>query len=307
VDEEYPLVLNTGRIRDQWHTMTRSGGVPRLMSHAPEPFVDMHAADALSFGVREGALVRVVTRWGRFIARARSSGQMLRGAIFVPIHWSDNSASEARAGALVNPSVDPISGEPEFKYTPARMEPFVVNWYGFVLTRRGLDTGGLAWWSRAQMDQCLRYEIAGRDVPGDWQRWARNLLRVPKGDDFMDYEDASIGKYRAAHVEDDKLVGCLCIGPQPELPSRTALVELFQRPRISTEDRGLLLGGRVVTNSDVTVCACFGVSRGAIEQAIGRGCEDTVSLGKALKAGTNCGSCVPELRQLLERRAALPA
>ena len=133
-------MLNTGRIRDQWHTMTRTGRSPRLAAHLPEPFVDMHAADALRFGLaRDGALVRVVTRWGRMVARLRTSGEIARGSIFVPIHWSGPNASDARVGALVGPAVDPISGEPEFKNTPARVEPFVVNWYGFALTRGSLS------------------------------------------------------------------------------------------------------------------------------------------------------------------------
>ena len=134
-DEEFPLVLNTGRIRDQWHTMTRTGYAPRLTSHLPEPYVDMHAQDALLAGTRDGGLVRVVTRWGSIIVRLRISGEMPRGMIFVPIHWNGTFSSDARVGALVNPVVDPVSGEPEFKHTPARVLPFVVGWQGFVLAR----------------------------------------------------------------------------------------------------------------------------------------------------------------------------
>ena len=94
----------------------------------PEPYVDMHAQDALLSGAREGELVRVATRWGSLIARLRISGEMPRGMMFVPIHWSGEFSSDARVGALVNPIVDPISGEPELKHTPARVTPFVVSW-----------------------------------------------------------------------------------------------------------------------------------------------------------------------------------
>ena len=69
------------------------------------------------------------------VARLRISGEMPRGMIFVPIHWSGEFSSDARVGALVNPVVDPISGEPEFKHTPARVTPFVVSWHGFILSR----------------------------------------------------------------------------------------------------------------------------------------------------------------------------
>ena len=135
-DDEFPLVLNTGRIRDQWHTMTRSGKSARLMAHLPEPYVDMHAQDALLAGLRVGEFVRVTTHWGSMTARLCSSGELPRRMIFVPIHWSDALSAGARVGALVNPTVDAVSGEPEFKHTPARVDAFVVSWQGFVLSRR---------------------------------------------------------------------------------------------------------------------------------------------------------------------------
>jgi assimilatory nitrate reductase catalytic subunit len=304
LDQEYPLVLNTGRIRDQWHSMTRTGRSARLGAHLPEPFVDMHAADALSFGVRDGCLVRVITRWGRMVGRLRTSGEMARGAIFAPIHWSDCNASDARIGSLTSPAVDPVSGEPEFKFTPARVEPFVATWYGFVLSRREITAQPLSWWSRTTIEEGCRYEVAGRSVPANWPRWARRLLLDDRDSDWIDYEDGSVGKYRAASIRDDRLEACVCIGPQPELPSRTALLPLFKKARLDASDRAALLGGRALSSGgrDATVCACLGVSRGAIENAIAQGCRDAGAIGRKLKAGTNCGSCVPEIRRLLELR-----
>ncbi len=301
LDPEYPLVLNTGRVRDQWHTMTRSGRAPRLVLHRPEPFVDLHAADALSFGLQQGGLVRVVTRWGRMVARLRTSGEVSRGSLFVPIHWSDENCSDARVGALVNPSVDPISGEPEFKSTPARVEAFVVNWYGFVLTRNPVSVEHLSWWARADVGSCRRYEIAGRSVPGSWPRWARSLLGAPDAEDWLDYQDAGSGTYRAALLDEGRLESCVFVGPRPGLPPRTWLESLFERPTLSAPERRALLTGRPLSpelDAGATICACHGVGRHAIERAIAQGCRDAESIGRLLKAGTNCGSCIPELRRM---------
>jgi assimilatory nitrate reductase catalytic subunit len=306
-DEEYPLVLNTGRIRDQWHSMTRTGRSPRLGSHLPEPFVDMHPADALSFGLGAGALVRVSTRWGRMVARLRTSGEIARRTIFVPIHWNGATASDARVGALVNPAVDAISGEPEFKFTPARVEPFVVSWHGFILTRRPLATEGFSWWASAAGQDFQRYEIAGRRVPGDWSSWASDLLGVAAGADWLEYTDPSAGTYRAIHLEDERLESCLFIGARPELPSRSWLASLFAKTGLSALERATLLSGRPANpaaDTGATVCACFNVGRNAIDVAILAGCRDTPALGARLKAGTNCGSCVPELRRMIAARAA---
>jgi assimilatory nitrate reductase catalytic subunit len=302
LDQEYPLVLNTGRIRDQWHTMTRSGRSPRLASHLVEPFVDMHAADALCFGVGAGTLVRVVTRWGSMVVRLRTSGEIARGSIFVPIHWSGPNASDARVGRCVGPGVDPVSGEPEFKTTPARVEPFVVNWYGFALTRSALSVATLSWWACAEGGQFRRYEIAGRSVPQNWSAWARSLVRAESSADWIDYEDVHRGTYRAASLRDDRLEACLFVGPRPLLLSRSWLASLFDKSRLSANERASVLMSRPqdpCLDTGVTVCACFGVGRNSIEGAIADGCHDLSSIGKRLKAGTNCGSCVPELRELI--------
>src|ERR1017187_2494737 len=98
---------------------------------------------------------------------------------FVPIHWSDSNASDARVGALVNPAVDPISGEPEFKHTPARVVPFVVAWQGFALSRKPLLVRDATAWSLTPNADCLRYELAGRRVFGNWspERFDHHAVR----------------------------------------------------------------------------------------------------------------------------------
>jgi assimilatory nitrate reductase catalytic subunit len=304
------LLLNTGRIRDQWHSMARSGRSARLASHLPEPFVDMHPADAACFGLGEGALVRVTTRWGGVVVRLRVSGEIARGSIFVPIHWSTPNASNARIGALMSPAVDPVSGEPEFKCTPARVEPFVVSWYGFALTRRRLTVDRFSWWACAEGGQFQRYEIAGRRVPRDWSQWAQSLFGADPTADWIEYDDASAGTYRAVHLEEEKLQSCLFIAPRPVRLSRSWLSALFDMPRISAADRACLLAGTPAdgaADSGATVCACFNVGRTAIAKVVAQGCHDPGSIGKQLKAGTQCGSCVPELRRIIADALATPA
>ncbi len=308
-DEEYPLILNTGRIRDQWHSMTRSGLAPRLGSHLPEPYIDMHAADALSFGLRQGTLVRATTRWGSLVARLRTSGEVARGSIFVPIHWSDQWASDARVGALVNPAADPISGEPEFKHTPARVEPFLVAWYGFALSRGQIPMDNVSWWVRVQGLHFTRYEMAGRNVPGSWEGWVRRFwLNSPDAAEWIEYEDRAAGIYRVALLRNERLEACVFISPRPDLPERGWLAGLFSAARITVQSRASLLSGRArdpAADTGATVCACFGVGRNAIKAAIADGCRDTRAVGERLKAGTNCGSCVPEIRRLIAETAAV--
>jgi assimilatory nitrate reductase catalytic subunit len=303
-DEEYPFVLNTGRVRDQWHTMTRTGKAPRLLSHLSEPYVDLHPQDALLTGLQTGELARVSSRWGSLVARLRTSGEITRGTVFVPIHWSDQFSSDARVGALVNPVVDPVSGEPEFKHTPVRVEPFRVVWHGFVLTREKPALLDVTWWTAITGEQVQRYEIAGRSMPEDWSAWARQLLGAERTDaDYLDYHDQATGAYRGAYVVEDRLTACIFLSPRPQLPPRAWISSLFTKDRLSDSDRFALLAGvtpATAVDTGPVVCSCFGVGRNTICDSISRHQLTTsAEVGVRLKAGTNCGSCLPEIRALL--------
>ncbi len=306
-DEKFPWILNTGRIRDQWHTMSRTGLAPTLSSHLPEPFVDMHPQDALLSGIQHDSLVRLSSAWGSLVVRARCSDSMRRGQLFVPIHWNDQNASDARVGALVNPLVDPVSGEPAFKQTPVHAEPFYVDWHGVVFSRSALNLKKVAWWCQVQTPEALRYELGGRksvihstdgidqiiggastyDISGDW----------------LEYSDQSSGMYHAVYVHHGRLEFCLYIAPRDRLPDRNWLSDLFQKPRLGSRDRMALLAGNPLgegVDSGPLVCSCFRVGRKTILNTIR---EQRLSTPQevtgCLKAGGNCGSCVPEIRQLI--------
>jgi len=314
-DADYPLVLNTGRLRDQWHTMTRTGQSARLMAHSPEPFVDMHPEDSKAAGVRVGEFVRISTRWGSMVARLRSSGAMPRRMVFIPMHWNDTVSSAARVGALVNPVVDPVSGEPESKHTPARVTAFEVAWQGFALSRTPLTLEDTTYWSRTLGDGFQRYEMAGRRVRGDWSPWARRLLSAgapgttgatgaPSDDgDWIEYVDRATGVYRAALLIDDRLQGCVFLSPRPDLPPRSWVSSLFAKDTLASADRsGLLMGRPIDAAADVgpVICSCFNVGRNTLTKAIRDFSLDSpLAIGKRLRAGTNCGSCIPELKSLL--------
>ncbi len=312
-DDDWPLILNTGRLRDQWHTMTRTGRSARLSGHRPEPQVDVHPHDALLRGVQDGRLAQVSTRWGSCVVRVRTTTEQPRRQIFMPIHWTGQNASDARVGSIVNPVVDPVSSEPEFKHTPARIEAFHVGWYGFILSRAPLPmatTDAAVWWTSIRGEQFLRYEIAGREQIAEWSVWARGQLGIAGDADWIEASDVAEQQYRAAHLVDDRIAACLFVSPRAEdLPAREWLSGLFIKDRIDDLDRvGLMVGQPAEAGADPgpQVCSCFGVGRNAICAAIREGAHSAEALGAKLRCGTNCGSCIPELKTLIgQTRAAL--
>ena len=303
--EAYPLVLNTGRIRDQWHTMTRTGKSPRLSTHISEAFVQIHPEDATSRQIENNQLVTLSSAWGSATVRAQVTRDIRPGMLFMPMHWNDQFAASARADALVNPDRDPVSGQPEFKNTPVNIAPSRQAWYGFLLSRRRFDMASQNYWSLSRGYGLWRYEMAGTEIPDDWASHARNILCAGDHDvAWMEYHDRAAQHYRAARMVGDRLESCIFIGPHHELPSRDWLMALFEKQALNDQEKAFLLSGRPGDNKEdagASVCACFGVGRNTIIHAIEE--QQLVSvdaIGKALQAGTNCGSCIPELQALLE-------
>lgn len=123
VSGEYPLILTTGRIRDQWHTMTRTGKVSRLRQHISESFVEIHPADAAICFIKDGNLVNVKSEHGNVRLKAKISGDVKEGVIFIPMHWGKYLGSDlVRVNNLTSSNVDARSKEPDFKFNPVKVE-----------------------------------------------------------------------------------------------------------------------------------------------------------------------------------------
>jgi assimilatory nitrate reductase catalytic subunit len=309
LDETYPLVLNTGRIRDQWHTMTRTARSPRLNQHISEPCAEIHPSDAARFGIQGGALCRLQSRWGEALARAKISQDQRPGSVFLPMHWSDRYAKRALANALVNPAADPISGEPESKHTPVRIEPYRPAWHGFLISREPQSVPDASWRVSVRGDDYWLYELAGETVPDHWPNWARRTLAGHReGDEWLDFADPGAGRYRCALLRQGRLMSCLFVSPNHELPPRNWLTGLFAESALPARSRVSLLAGRPASVDDDQgriVCACFGIGLNTLTRAIRQhGYTTPEQIGAALRAGTNCGSCVPELKTLLAETGA---
>ena len=299
--EDLPFILNTGRIRDQWHTMTRTGKTARLLAHIGEPFLAMHPADLIQQGLVAGDLARVHNSRGAMLARLTAAPEQRRGEVFAPIHWNGCFSGQARVDALVNAITDPISGQPEFKHAPVAVTAWPATWQGFILARQPLDTLDAGYWTRVPGKACWRHELAGLETQNPWP--ARLRSSHAGGGDWIELKDPAVGRYRAALLQDGRLeLACFFETEAGALPPRHWLEALFEKPDLGREERLSLLAGQpgpAAPDAGAIVCACFGVGERALKQAIAQGADSVEALGIRLKAGTNCGSCLPELKALL--------
>ena len=124
-DANFPLILNTGRIRDQWHTRTKTGKVKRLLTHIPQPYLEMNKVDAYVRKLRDGDIAVVKSRRGHVQVKVKINYDIREQVVFLPMHWGKVLNSDfGRANNLTNNLIDPVSKEPDFKYCAVQVEKF---------------------------------------------------------------------------------------------------------------------------------------------------------------------------------------
>jgi assimilatory nitrate reductase catalytic subunit len=297
-DPAFPLRLNTGRYRDQWHTMTRTGLSPKLSQHRPEPLLEVHPADAAAQSLTDGGLARIVTPQGEAVFRVAFSPGQRQGDIFVPMHWTDVMAGAGRSNRLPGQGADPVSGQPGFKNSAARIEAVTPEWRAFLVTRAIIQPDGLLYWTRARVEGGWRYELAG-----DGMIDADALL--PAGE-RLEVADHTRGMRRIA-IRDDAggLAAALFVTRSGKLPQRDwAAAQLGMAEASGAE----LLAGRPSTpapDRGPIVCVCHGVGERDIIAAACAGAATVEAIGKSTCAGTNCGSCRPAITRLLSAALTL--
>ncbi|MFP5468734.1 MAG: molybdopterin dinucleotide binding domain-containing protein, partial [Alphaproteobacteria bacterium] len=275
----------------------------KLARHSPEPYVEIGAADAARYGVTEQGLAHVQTALGKTVLRVRINDDQRLGMMFAPIHWNDQFASEGVISSLIPPVTDPVSGQPEFKCTPASIRPANFRWSGLLLSRRNISLEQTGYWSRRAGDGCHIYRLAGNDDPAHADVWARKSFSAVLANSNVEYQDRGRGLYRTAHIGENGIEACLFIGPGNILPDSEWLESLFSATAMSADVRAAILHGRPagrVCGNGPMVCACYNVGQNTITNAIiTRGLETVAAVGAAVQAGTNCGSCRPEIQALL--------
>ncbi|MBL0925891.1 MAG: molybdopterin-dependent oxidoreductase [Sphingomonadaceae bacterium] len=294
-DACYALRLNSGRYRDQWHTMTRTGLSPKLSQHRREPLVEVHPDMIARFGLDSGGLAEVKTARGKSIYRVLANSGQRRMDLFVPMHWTDQLSSGGRTGLLPTQDRDPFSGQPGFKNTPATIRPWQPEWRGFLITTGAAPRPDCSYWTKIRTASGWLIELAG-DEPVETM-----AALLPEGL-LSQVSDPTRGTLRAASIIDGKLAGALFVAHKGELPPRDWLIAQMGGEDASPME---LLAGRPATQQvdrGPIICVCFDVGLNTLIHTIAS--EELTSVeavGTALNAGSNCGSCRPAIARLLQR------
>ena len=294
----YPFRLNTGRVRDQWHTMTRTALAPRLNQHIAEPFLEIHPADAVNLGLGTATLACIESPTGQAILRVAITDRVQQGQVFAPMHWTGDTAPAGRIDAVVAAVTDPVSGQPESKAAVVAITALNPAWYGFAVST-GAMTPDATYWARARHTGGWRCELAGQVAPADWEDYARKLFNLPDAT-CLSVADQTRGTHRLALMAEGRTLAALFVAPEPVQLARGHVADL-----VGQAGAALLAGrpGAGMPDTGPTVCACFNIGLHTITAAVARqNLTSVAQIGAALQAGTNCGSCRPELAALLAKR-----
>ena len=296
-----PFRLNTGRIRDHWHTMTRTARSARLNRHIAEPLVEMNPRDAQRLGLAAADLAEVASERGRAVLRVLTTDRVRPGEVFAPMHWTGRYASAGRIGAVTGSAVDPISGQPELKGSVCSVKPFAARWFGFAVgggeppSRFAAD-----YWALAPIADGWRAELAATTSPVDVSDFALRLFGVG---DIVTVGDDARQAHRVAVVDKGEVKGALFASPQPVGVDRVAAVSAFEK---KLSPHKVLAGARSNDLPDAgrIVCDCFAVGENTILAELERGEVATLAtLSDRLSAGAGCGSCRPELEHMIDLSA----
>ena len=309
----YPWHLTSGRLRDQWHTMSRTGQVAGLFSHVAEAVLTLHPADAQKIGVASGDLVTVTGLRGAATVRAELSDGLCEGTVFLPMHFGARFSAHGAVNALTAASaLDPVSGQPELKHMAVSLKNAALPFTGTLIRR--LEPGLWAaarlllprfpyasLWRRASpLGEALVLRFADAEAPAaDLGTHLDQTLALTTGETVA-YED-SRGTSKSMLIRGGRLWGVRLLGDDGTAPWLEDLlltgadVGPIRHRLVAPAGPDVRVGA-----SSPLVCQCRGVCEQAIRTAVQAGASTVQAVGAMCGAGVECGSCRPEIGILLK-------
>ncbi|WP_296127028.1 nitrate reductase [Pseudomonas sp. Ga0074129] len=313
-DTRYSLTLNTGRLRDQWHGMSRTGSAARLFSHAPEALLSLHPDELRRRRLNSGDLVKIRSRRGSLIVPVQADDAVRSGQAYLPMHWGNRFLKGLGTNVLTQPAFDPLSKQPELKHAGIELDKVELPWHFFALVEGQVQTRFEALRPLFEDFAYANLTLTGRERPALLIRAACAIAPAPEvlaqidqtlglsDGPVLAYDDPRKAVGKRVRIEDGRITAIRLAG---ETAARDWLKGIWESGSADTELRRWLLAPRstppensATTAVGRTLCNCLNVSHEAICAGIAQGL-DLNGLKQTLKCGTNCGSCVPEIKRLL--------
>ncbi|WP_160286498.1 nitrate reductase [Pseudomonas knackmussii] len=313
-EARYPLILNTGRLRDQWHGMTRTGTAASAFGHVEEARLSLHPAELRRRRLVDGQLVRLSSRRGSLVLPVQADDGLLPGQAFLPMHWGERFLKGLGVNALTLPAFDPLSRQPELKHTAVEVVAVDLPWQFYALVEGdvqqrfealrplfdSLDYAGVSLVGHERPALQIRAAHSG-NPDSNWLQQVDALLDLSEGM-VLAYDDPRRVQGKRVRLDGGRISGLRLAGSGI---ASDWLKALWQSGEADTDLRRKLLappGAQPAAAADKTLCNCMNVSHSRVCAGIAQGL-DLDGLKRELGCGTQCGSCVPEIKRLLASAA----
>jgi len=318
---DYPFVLNTGRMRDQWHTMTRTGNARKLHQHIEQAYLYVHPDDLKVIGCEDGDLVQLHSsvsskeQHDALIVPIKIDSKQRKGEVFCPIHWSQTYGSHLKLAALFSSAADPISGQPELKHAAVSIRPVKTDMQMLIYSKQAIPAEALTpltdYYVQTVQEHAFVYRLALlldqktatlQHRASDIQAWEKTVMQSLSDKlETLTFHDAGVEAFQRVYVQSNELEYFTITSKQKPTVHKAWMDDLFQRGLLENADIHALLHyvPDPAFEQGKLICSCFKVHEHSITQAIRDGATSVSSLGEKLKCGTNCGSCKSELSELV--------
>jgi assimilatory nitrate reductase catalytic subunit len=294
---EGQFTLNTGRIRDQWHTMTRTGLVPKLFSHRAEPYIEISPAAAKDLDLHPADLAEISGEHGKSIARVLITQTVRNDEVFQPMHWTSVFASNALVNTNISPMVDPFSGQPALKSSMVKVAKKAVAWHGCGVANEPLELQS-SYWAKAPLPNGFSFECADEKLPEDWLAFCGSLGSL-EGFEISTVSAGDKASFRCVAQKNGRLIFAFFASAQPVEISRAWLHQQLGHEVQSVQVLSGRPAGGMFDHGPI-ICSCNAVGRNLVKRAaydmrgatLNAICEKT-------NAGMGCGSCRPEVQRII--------
>ncbi len=236
LNAEHPLILNSGRSRDHWHTMSRTGLSARLSEHSPEPYVMIHPETANRHNLKPYDIATIYNDHNQIQARVEISSTVAPKQLFMPIHWNNTTAKNSKPCDLILPNADLDSGQPEFKHTPVNIKPWHYRCEALFISKQTVDLTECDYWVKQKVDNGYLYRIASLQDPLQLTLTLSQYLTT-NPEKILSQQGGQHSPYRLATIKSHTIHSAFVVQEKISGGDKTWLQDLFATTKDNAEEQ----------------------------------------------------------------------
>ena len=301
------FTLNTGRLRDHWHTQTRTAKSALLSSHYPEPLVEIHPDDAIINHIEDHSLIKLTSNYGEVMVRVKYSCLQKSGDLFMPIHWTSAQSAQGGVCQIIAPKFDPISGQPAFKHSQVRLQRVVISSEAVLLVEKKITKKISFYQVEQKVEAGYCYYLASEKSPELFLKQIKSyLLTCVLSKEHLllqsiSAQDKKTKYYRHCYYLDSQVKAGIFVAKCKSTLPQGWISQFFNKENNNLTKRQILSSNTAQMNAEKLFCQCLKIPYSVIQKTL----ESKLSLQQIRDmtgAGSGCGSCIGDISLLLAQQ-----